>query len=64
MEVKPAASITAAKAVKFVKETTHWFGVPNMIITDNGTTFTMREFRTSVMKRVSMSTMKLKYQMA
>ena len=45
IEAKPAASITAAKAVEFIKEITHQFGIPNTIITDNGTQFTAREFR-------------------
>jgi transposase InsO family protein len=45
IKVKPAASITAAKAVEFVKEIMYRFGVPNNIITDNGTQFTVREFQ-------------------
>jgi hypothetical protein len=35
--VKHAASITTAKAVEFIKEITYKFGIPNTIITDNGT---------------------------
>jgi transposase InsO family protein len=45
IEVKPAASITAAKAVEFIKEITYRFGVPDNIITDNVTRFTAREFK-------------------
>jgi transposase InsO family protein len=45
IEVKPAASITAAKAVEFIKEIMYMFGVLNNIITDNGTQFTTREFK-------------------
>jgi transposase InsO family protein len=45
IEVKPVTSITAAKAMEFVKEITYRFGIPNNIITDNGTQFTAREFR-------------------
>jgi transposase InsO family protein len=45
IEVKPTASITAAKAVEFIKEIMYRFGVPNNIITDNGTQFTAREFK-------------------
>jgi hypothetical protein len=45
IEVKPATSITVAKAVEFIKEIMYMFGVPNNIITDNGTQFTMKEFK-------------------
>jgi transposase InsO family protein len=45
IEVKPAASITAAKAVEFIKEIMYRFGIPNNIITDNETQFTVREFK-------------------
>jgi hypothetical protein len=45
IEAKPTASITAAKAVEFIKEIRYRFGVPNNIITDNGTWFTTREFK-------------------
>jgi hypothetical protein len=34
--VKSAASITATKAVEFLKEIMYRFGIPNNIITDNG----------------------------
>jgi hypothetical protein len=37
IEVKPAASITAAKVVEFIKEITYRFGVHNNNIADNGT---------------------------
>jgi hypothetical protein len=37
IKVKPAASITAAKAVEFIKVIMYMFGVPNNIITDTGT---------------------------
>jgi transposase InsO family protein len=45
IKVKPAASITTAKAVEFIKEIMFKFGIPNNIITNNGTQFTMREFK-------------------
>jgi hypothetical protein len=45
IEVKPITSITAAKAVEFIKEIMYMFGVPNNIIMDNGTKFTTREFK-------------------
>jgi hypothetical protein len=37
IEVKPAASIIAAKMVEFIKEIMYRFGIPNNIIIDNGT---------------------------
>jgi transposase InsO family protein len=45
IEVKPVASITAAKAMEFIKEIMYEFGIPNNIITDNETQFTAREFK-------------------
>jgi hypothetical protein len=47
VKAKPTASITAAKAVEFIKDIMDRFGVPNNIITDNMTQFTMREFNDS-----------------
>jgi transposase InsO family protein len=44
IKIKPAASTTAAKVVEFIKEIMYRFGVPNNIIMDNRTQFTMREF--------------------
>jgi hypothetical protein len=45
IDVKPDASITVANVVEFIKEIMYKFGIPNNIITDNGTQFTMREFK-------------------
>jgi transposase InsO family protein len=45
IKVKPTISITMAKEVEFIKEIMYRFGVPNNIITDNGTQFTAREFK-------------------
>jgi hypothetical protein len=45
IELNPAASITAAKAVEFIKEIMYRFGVPNNIITNNVTQFTVRDFK-------------------
>jgi transposase InsO family protein len=45
IEVKHVTSITVAKAVEFIKEIMYRFGVPNIIITNNGTQFTAREFK-------------------
>jgi hypothetical protein len=44
IKVKPVASTTMA-AVDFIKEIMYRFGVPNNIITDNGTQFTVKEFK-------------------
>jgi transposase InsO family protein len=45
VKVKPANFITATKVVEFVREIMYRFGVPNNIITNNGTQFTAREFK-------------------
>jgi transposase InsO family protein len=45
IKVRHAASITATKVVEFIREIMYRFGVPNNIITDNGTQFTTREFK-------------------
>jgi transposase InsO family protein len=45
VKTKHATSITMAKVVELVKEIMYRFGVPNNIITDNGTQFTAREFK-------------------
>jgi transposase InsO family protein len=45
VEAKPKASITIAKTLEFIKEIMYRLGIPNNIITDNGTNFTMRKFR-------------------
>jgi hypothetical protein len=45
IKVKSAASMSATKAVEFIKEIMCRFGIPNNIITVNGTQFTMRKFK-------------------
>jgi transposase InsO family protein len=45
VKVNLVASITAAKVVEFIKEIMYRFGVPNNIITNNGTQFTVRKFK-------------------
>jgi hypothetical protein len=45
IKVKPTASITAAKAVEFIRQIMYQFGVINNIITDNGTQFSARVFK-------------------
>lgn len=44
IEARPLTKITAANAVEFIRDLTHRFGVPNTIITDNGTQFTGKKF--------------------
>jgi hypothetical protein len=41
----PAASMTIAKVVEFIKKIINRFGVSNNIITNNGTQFTARVFK-------------------
>jgi hypothetical protein len=45
IEVKLVTSITATKAVEFIKEIMYKFGIPNNMITNNVTQFTAREFK-------------------
>jgi transposase InsO family protein len=44
IEVRPLSSIRSEQAVAFFTNIIHRFGVPNSIITDNGTQFTGRKF--------------------
>jgi hypothetical protein len=43
-EVELARKVTTQSAIKFFKGLVARFGIPNMIITDNGTQFTSRAF--------------------
>ena len=43
-EVEAVRKVTAQSAVKFFKGLVCHFGVPNRVITDNGTQFTSRSF--------------------
>ena len=45
IEYKPLAKYSATKAVEFIQEITHHFGMPNRIITDLGSPFTATEFK-------------------
>ncbi|KAK1694343.1 hypothetical protein QYE76_011040 [Lolium multiflorum] len=45
VEAKPINSPDAASAVKFIKSIVFRFGVPNSIVTDNGSNFTSKEFK-------------------
>ena len=45
IEAKPIATITTAKAKEFFQDIVVRFGVPNKIITDNGTQLMSREFQ-------------------
>jgi transposase InsO family protein len=44
IEARPITSIRSEKAVLFFTDIIHRFGVPNCIITDNGTQFTGKKF--------------------
>jgi transposase InsO family protein len=44
VEVRPITNLRAEQAVTFFTDIVHRFGVPNSIITDNGSQFTGREF--------------------
>jgi transposase InsO family protein len=44
VEVRPITNLRAEQAVTFFNDIIHWFGVPNSIITDNGSQFTGRKF--------------------
>jgi transposase InsO family protein len=44
VEVRPITNLRAEQAVTFFTDIVHRFGVPNSIITDNGSQFTDRKF--------------------
>jgi hypothetical protein len=44
IEVKPLAKICSKQAVDFIHGIIFYFGVPNSIITNNGTQFTREKF--------------------
>jgi IS30 family transposase len=44
IEVQPVAKVTSEEVAKFMQDITHRFGVPNKIITDLGTAFTLSSF--------------------
>ena len=45
IEAIPITGLTASTAVNFIRSIIFRFGVPNNIITDNGTNFTAEEFK-------------------
>jgi transposase InsO family protein len=45
IKVKHATSIIVVKTVEFIREIMYQFGMPNNIITDNGTQFTVWKFK-------------------
>ena len=45
IEAKPITTIDSKEAVKFFQDIVYRFGVPNSIITDNGTNFTGHYFQ-------------------
>ena len=44
IEYKPISKLTAAKAIEFIEEIMHRFGVPSEIITDLSTNFAADSF--------------------
>ena len=44
VEARPISTIKSEQAVLFFLNIVHRFGVPNSIITDNGTQFTEKKF--------------------
>jgi hypothetical protein len=44
IEAVPVTNQEATTAIKFFESITCWYGVPNNIITENGTNFTSGEF--------------------
>jgi hypothetical protein len=44
IEAKPIIKPSSQEAIKFFHDVIYQFGVPNIIITDNGTNFTGKEF--------------------
>jgi hypothetical protein len=44
IEAKPLVKIGSNQAVSFIQDIIFYFGVPNSIITDNGTQFTGEKF--------------------
>ena len=44
IEARPITNIRSEQAVLFFTDIIHWFGIPNVIITDNGTQFIDKKF--------------------
>jgi len=44
IEARPITNIRFEQAILFFTDVIHWFGIPNVIITDNGTQFTGKKF--------------------
>ena len=44
IEARPITNIRSEQAILFCTDNIHWFGIPNVIITDNGTQFTCKKF--------------------
>ena len=57
IEYKPLIKYSAAKAVEFIQDIMHRFGMPNRVITDLGSPFTAIEFRSWHKTAASASTM-------
>jgi hypothetical protein len=44
IEVCAVTTVTSKEATKFIEDITHWFGVPNKIVTDLGKAFIGSDF--------------------
>jgi hypothetical protein len=61
VEMRPITNLRAEKAVTFFTDIIHRFGVPNSIITDNGSQFTGRKFLSSATSTTSAWTERLSH---
>jgi hypothetical protein len=43
IEVHAVPTVTSKEAAKFIEDITHWFRIPNRIVTDQGKAFTGSE---------------------
>jgi hypothetical protein len=44
IEVRAVVAVTSKEVARFIEDITHWFGVPNRIVTDLGVAFTGADF--------------------
>jgi hypothetical protein len=44
IEVRAVVAVMSKEVARFIEDITHWFGVPNRIVTDLGVAFTGADF--------------------